>query len=190
MAGIRRVLRLEAYLQPLHFQNLGKLLLTMSLLWAYFTFAERLTVWYGNEPSEMAVLIATQSGRYAPLFWTMVLCNFVLPFLVLSVRRFRTIAGTVVASCGVVVGMWLERFLIIVPSLSHKHLPYSWGTYAPQWPEIVIMGASFCGMALLYVVFCKLVPIISMWELQGTASERELGPEVPSRPVGVVEELT
>ena len=94
MAVLRRFLRLEAYLHPLHFQNLGKLLLLMSLLWVYFIFAERLTVWYGNEPSEMAVYWATQRGRYAPLFWTMVTCNFLIPFPILALRKLRTITGT------------------------------------------------------------------------------------------------
>jgi molybdopterin-containing oxidoreductase family membrane subunit len=166
MALIRKTLHLEAYLRPIHFQNLGKLLLTMSLLWGYFVFNERLTTWYGNEPSEMAVFWATQSGRYAPLFWTMVFCNFVLPFPLLAIRRLRTIAGTVIASCGVVVGMWLERFLIVVPSLSYKELSYSWGSYTPRWPEIVIFSSTFAAMALLYVLFCKFVPIISIWELK------------------------
>ncbi|MBI4473920.1 MAG: polysulfide reductase NrfD [Acidobacteria bacterium] len=166
MALIRKILHLEEYLQPIHFQNLGKLLLTMSLLWGYFTFNERLTVWYGNEPSEMAVFWSTQTGPYAPLFWTMVLCNFVIPFPLLAIRRFRTITGTVIASCGVIVGMWIERFLIIVPSLAHKQLPYAWGTYTPQWPEIVIMAGSFSAMGLLYLIFCKFIPIISVWELK------------------------
>jgi len=138
----------------------------MSLLWGYFVFNERLTVWYGNEPSEMAVFWTTQSGKYAPLFWTMVFCNFILPFPLLAIRKLRTVTGTVIASCGVVVGMWLERFLIIVPSLSHKPLTYSWGSYTPQWPEIVIMTSSFAAMALLYLLFTKVVPIISIWELR------------------------
>jgi molybdopterin-containing oxidoreductase family membrane subunit len=166
MAVVRKVLGLEQYLRVVHFQNLGKLLLTMSLLWGYFVFNERLTVWYGNEPSEMAVFWATQTGRYAPLFWTMVLCNFVIPFPLLAIRRLRTVTGTVIASCGVIVGMWLERFLIIVPSLSYKQLPYSWGEYMPRWPEVMIMSSTFAAMALLYVLFSKLVPIISIWELK------------------------
>jgi molybdopterin-containing oxidoreductase family membrane subunit len=166
MALLRKILRLEAYLQPVHFQNLGKLLLTMSLLWGYFVFNERLTVWYGNAPHEMAVFWSTQIGAYAPLFWTMVVCNFVIPFPFLAIRKLRTITGTVIASCGVVVGMWLERFLIIVPSLSRKPLAYSWGRYTPRWPEIVIMISTFAAMALLYVLFSKVVPIISIWELR------------------------
>jgi Ni/Fe-hydrogenase subunit HybB-like protein len=165
MALIRTSLHLEEYLHPVHFENLGKLLLMMSLLWAYFIFAERLTTWYGNEPSEMAVFWATQRGGYAPLYWTMVVCNFVIPFPILALRRLRTIRGCVVASIAVLVGMWIERFLIIVPSLSHKYLPYSWGSYRPQPVEIVITISTFAAMALLYVLFSKAVPIISVWEL-------------------------
>ncbi len=166
MAFLRRFLKLEEYLHPEHFQNLGKLLLMMSLLWAYFVFAERLTVWYGNEPSEMAVFNATQRGPFAPLYWTMVVCNFVVPFSILALRKLRTITGCVVASCSVLVGMWLERFLIIVPSLGHKYLPYSWGVYRPRPVEIMITVSTFAAMALLYVLFAKLVPIISIWEMK------------------------
>jgi molybdopterin-containing oxidoreductase family membrane subunit len=166
MALIRKSLHLEEYLKPIHFQNLGKLLFTMSLLWGYFVFNERLTTWYGNEQSEMAVFWATQAGRYAPMFWLMVFCNFVLPFPFLAIRKLRTVTGTVIASCGVVVGMWIERFLIVVPSLSYKPLSYSWGTYAPRWPELVIFTSTFAAMTLLYVLFCKFVPIISIWELK------------------------
>jgi molybdopterin-containing oxidoreductase family membrane subunit len=166
MAGLRKFLHLEDYLHPIHFENLGKLLLMMSMLWAYFVFAERLTTWYGNGTSEMNVFWATQRGSYAPLYWLMVICNFVIPFPILALRKTRTIAGCVIASCGVVVGMWLERFLIIVPTLGHKYLPYSWGTYEPSRAEIMIMISTFAAMGLLYTLFAKLVPIISIWELK------------------------
>src|SRR6476646_1768406 len=166
MAGIRRFLHLEAYLHPVHFQNLGKLLLMMSLLWAYFVFAERLTVWYGNESAEVQVLRVPQKGSFAPLYWTMIVCNFVVPFVILSIRKLRTITGCVVASFGVCIGMWLERFLIVVPSLSHKFLPYTWGHYRPRPVEIIITIATFAAMTLLYTLFAKFVPIISIWELK------------------------
>lgn len=166
MALLRRFLHLETYLRPVHFANLGKLLLLMSLLWTYFIFAERLTTWYGNDPSEMAVFWATQRGSYAPLFWAMVVCNVIIPFPLLAIKRLRTIAGTVAASLTVIVGMWLERFLIIVPSLANKHLPYAWGAYRPTWVEVTITLATFAAMGLLYVIFSKVVPIISIWELK------------------------
>jgi molybdopterin-containing oxidoreductase family membrane subunit len=166
MAFVRRFLHLQEYLHPVHFENLGKLLLMMSLLWTYFIFAERLTIWYGNDSAEVAVFQVTQRGSFAPLYWTMIVCNFVIPFLILSLRKLRTIAGCVLASSTVLVGMWLERFLIIVPSLGHKYLPYSWGTYRPRPVEIMITVSTFAAMGLLYVLFSKLVPIISIWELK------------------------
>jgi Ni/Fe-hydrogenase subunit HybB-like protein len=186
MAVLRKTLRLESYLHPMHFENLGKLLLLMSLLWMYFVFAERLTVWYGNEPSEMAVYWATQRGRYAPLFWTMVTCNVLIPFPILSLRKLRTITGTVIASIAVLVGMWLERFLIVVPSLAYKALPYSWGTYAPQPVEIIIMTSTFAAMGLLYALFSKFVPIISIWELKvGRHPKRVVTPQEAEEAAGL-----
>jgi molybdopterin-containing oxidoreductase family membrane subunit len=166
MALLRKSLRLEEYLKPMHFSNLGKLLLTFSLLWFYFTFAERLTTWYGNEEAEMAVFWSTIRGDFAPLFWAMMILNFVIPVPILAIKKLRTITGTVIASCGIVVGMWLERFLIVVPSLQRKFLPYSWGSYRPTWVEITLMASGFGLMALLYLVFSKLVPMIAIWELK------------------------
>jgi hypothetical protein len=84
----------------------------------------------------------------------------------MGIRRFRTITGCAIASLGVIVGMWLERFLIIVPSLGHKYLPYSFGSYRPQPVEFIVAGATFAAMTLLYVLFAKVVPIISIWELK------------------------
>jgi molybdopterin-containing oxidoreductase family membrane subunit len=166
MAVLRKALHLEEYLHAVHFQNLGKLLLLMSLLWGYFTFAERLTTWYGNGSAEMAVFWETQRGSYAPLFWTMVICNLVIPFPILAIRKLRTITGCVIASSTIVVGMWLERFLIIVPSLATKYLPYTWSSYRPQPVEIIITAATFAAMVLLFTLFAKAVPIISIWELK------------------------
>jgi molybdopterin-containing oxidoreductase family membrane subunit len=96
----------------------------------------------------------------------MVVVNFVIPVSILSIKKLRTITGCVIASCGVLVGMWLERFLIVVPSLGHKYLPYSWGTYRPRPVEILITISTFAAMTLLYVLFSKFVPIISIWEMK------------------------
>lgn len=181
MALLRKFLHLEEYLLRMHFENLGKLLLVMSLLWVYFVFSERLTGWYGNEPSEMAVFWLTQTGRFSPLFWTMVVCNFIIPFPLLAIKKFRTITGCVIASITVVIGMWLERFLIIVPSLAHKYLPYSFGTYRPTWVEITITAATFAAMVMLYMLFSKFIPIISVWELKWGQHTEEVRDPVLAR---------
>jgi Ni/Fe-hydrogenase subunit HybB-like protein len=179
MAALRKFLHLENYLLPIHFENLGKLLLVMALLWGYFVFNERLVTYYGNGPAEMTVFWQTQRENFAPLYWTMVICNFVLPLILMGIKRFRTITGCMIASVGVLLGMWLERYLIIVPSLGHKYLPYSFGTYSPQPVEIVITTATFAAMILLYALFSKVVPIISMWEMKAAD---HLPPKASSAP--------
>ena len=167
MAVLRKVFHLDDYLQPIHFNYLGLLMLVMVLLWTYFTFAEYLTTYYGNEPDEMRVFMSKFGGKYAPYFWAMVLFNFAVPFVLLAVNRFRTITGTVIASVSIIIGMWLERFIIIVPTLANPRLhQYAQGSYAPTIIEIGIMVGCFSLFALFYVLFSKLFPIVSISEVR------------------------
>ena len=76
--------------------------------------------------------------------------------------------------------MWLERFLIVVPPLEHKYLPYDWGSYSPTWVEITITVGTFMGMILLYVLFAKFVPMISIWELKGGKHPQPLADQAHS----------
>jgi molybdopterin-containing oxidoreductase family membrane subunit len=173
MVTLRKVLHLEAYLQPKHFSNLGLLLLTMSLLWFYFTFAEYLTVWYGNLPEEMENFWFKLTGPFAPWFWGMVIGNFVIPVPILAFRKTRTITGCFIASVFVLIGMWLERFVIVVGSLSRPRMEFAWGSYAPTWVEISIMIGTVAYFILLYVIFAKLFPIVSIWEFKEGQREAE-----------------
>jgi Ni/Fe-hydrogenase subunit HybB-like protein len=173
MSLIRRTMRLEVYLTPHHFNNLAKLLLLMSLLWLYFTMAENLTAWYGNEPREMNVLGARIRGNFGPYFWVMVFCNFVVPFVLLGVRKLRNITTATIASVTVLIGMWLERFLIVIPTLSYGRLTSAWGRYTPSWVEVSITVATFAMMGVLYLVFAKLFPIIAIWEFETHSGQEE-----------------
>lgn len=163
---LRKVYRLEDYLRPVHFNNLGLLLLVMTVLWFYFTFAEHLTVWYGHEPVEMSVFWAKFTGPYAPAFWTMFTTCFIIPFALLCNRHTRTVTGTFIASLSVNIGMWLERFTIVVPSLSNPRLPVEVSTYFPTWVEWSLLAGCFASFILLYMLFTKLFPIISIWEVR------------------------
>lgn len=166
MALIRSVYGLQAYLKPIHFNYLGVLLLVMALLWFYFTFSEYLVTFYGGEPVHMAVWWAKISGPFAPAFWTMVVCCFLVPLAILANRRTRTVKGTVVASIAVTIGMWLERWTIVVPSLSNPRLPGTEAHYFPSWVEWSIFAASAATFTLLYMIFTKLFPIVSIWEIR------------------------
>jgi len=110
----------------------------------------------------------------------------VIPFIILANYKTRTILGCVIASFGVLIGMWLERFLIIVPALGHKYLPNSFATYRPRPVEIIITAATFAAMMLLYALFSKVVPIISIWELKaGEHTPPELiPPATEEHPLG------
>ena len=166
MGILRRALGLDLYLTEHHFNNLSKLLLLMSLLWFYFTFAEYQTTWYGNEPNEMAVFASKIRGPYSPFFWAMVFCNFCVPFVLLGIRRLRNISTAMISSVCVLIGMWLERYLIVAPTLGNPRMIAASGVYAPTWVEISITAATFAGMIVLYLLFSKLFPIISIWEFK------------------------
>lgn len=165
-AILRKLYHLEDILRPIHFNNLGKLLLVLSLLWAYFTFTEYLSAFYWNDPMEMSVVKMKFFGNYAGLFWFMAACCFAIPLFILANPKTRTITGTVIVSLFVNVGMWLERFLVIIPTLSHPRLPYPRGLYHPTWVEWSITLGSFSGFILLYLIFAKLFPVVSIWELK------------------------
>jgi molybdopterin-containing oxidoreductase family membrane subunit len=166
MAVIRSVYGLQDYLKEIHFNYLGVLLLVMSLLWFYFTFSEYLVTFYGNEPVHMAVWWAKISGPFAQAFWTMVACCFVIPLVILANRKTRTVKGTVVASIAVTVGMWLERWTIVVPSLANPRVPGAEAPYFPSWVEWSIFAGAAATFALLYMVFTKVFPIVSIWEIR------------------------
>lgn len=164
MASLRKLMGLERYLREVHFVNLSKLLLLMSLIWGYFTFSEHLTTWYGNLPSEIRVFQVREHGLYGMLFWTMVVCNFVIPFVLIGISKLRSIPTIAVSSVAVLIGMWLERFLIVIPTLSTPPLAAAWGSYSPSWIELSITVGTFAAMVLLYLLFVKAFPIIAIWE--------------------------
>jgi len=166
MALIRWVYHLENYLKDVHFQNLGILLFVMTLLWTYFTFSEYLTTFYGAEPTHMQVFWSKFTGEYSLEFWSMVLCCLVIPVIFLSNRKMRTMKGMVFASLAITIGMWLERFIIVVPTLANPRLPYERGIYHPSWVELSLLAGCFAFFILLYVLFTKFFPIVSIWEIK------------------------
>jgi Ni/Fe-hydrogenase subunit HybB-like protein len=177
MTLIRRAWHLEAYIGDRQYNYLGLLLLAMSAFWMYFTLAENLTTFYGAVTDEMTVDQAKLLGSFRWLFWGMVFLNAVVPFAILVWRRGRTPLGTFVASIAVVIGMWLERYLIVIPSLTRPRLAFEWASYLPTWTEIAITFGSFALLALLYLVFFKIFPIMALWEVEeGQAIEARRAP--------------
>jgi Ni/Fe-hydrogenase subunit HybB-like protein len=167
MVILRRAYGLGNYFKPVHFDYMGRLLLLFSLLWFYFTFAEYLTAFYGKEPAEMRTFWAKVAGPFAVPFWLMVACCFVIPLALMARRSMRTPKGTLIAGIAVVIGMWLERFNIVVPtSVNPRWEMESLGHYLPSWVELSILAGTFAGFVLLYMVATKFFPIVSIWEIK------------------------
>ncbi|GBD86527.1 putative hydrogenase 2 b cytochrome subunit [bacterium BMS3Abin03] len=166
MIAFRKVFHLENYLKLIHFQYLSTLLLIMSLLWFYFTFSEYLTGIFGAEPHEMDVILYKFTGPYAIFFWSMVVFNFIIPVIVLSFKKFKTIKGILFASITVVIGMWLERLNIVIPSLANPRMELGSGMYFPSLTEWSLFVGAIAVFVLGYVLFSKFFPIISIWEIE------------------------
>jgi Ni/Fe-hydrogenase subunit HybB-like protein len=185
MVLLRWVFRYEAYLTRQHFDNLGKITLAVCIAWTYFYFAEILTTWYGRLEAEYRVITEIMYGVYAPFFWAMIAFNFVIPFSLLLFRRVRrSILAIFIISILINVGMYIERYLIVIPGLSRSHMPFMWTNWTPTWVEISMSVGTFAGFTLLYILFTKFFPIIAIWEIkegQVIHSTREIaGTEVPT----------
>jgi molybdopterin-containing oxidoreductase family membrane subunit len=178
MITIRKVFHLEEYLTPLHFDNMGKLLLVISLLWTYAYFVEVQITWYAHEPIEWEVF-SYMSSRYTPQLLIMLMGNSLLPIIALCFKKLRRSIGVMlVVSLWVNVAMFIERFLIIVPTLSHKNMPFAWGSYSPSLVETLVNLAALAGFALLFTLFAKFFPIVAITDV------RELDVEKAEVPLG------
>ena len=166
MAAIRWRFHLEKEIKPLHFRNLGLMLLALDVALMYFTLSEYLTASYMGASRDASWLSLLASGSFAPMFWGMVLGGFLAPAFILGVTRARSVRWTVVAAVLVNIGMWFERYLIVVPTMASPQMPTEIASYWPTWVEWSILAAAVAGFALLLVLFSKLFPVVSIWEVQ------------------------
>ncbi len=166
MIAFRKVYHFENYLKEIHFQYLSTLLLIMSLIWSYFTFSEYLTGVFGAEPHEMHIILYKFTGPFAFYFWGMILCNFLVPVIIISFKKLRTITGIFIASVAVVIGMWLERFIIVVPSLANPRLDVPIGIYVPTVLEWALFAGGLAVFVMGFMIFSKFFPLISVWEIE------------------------
>jgi len=171
---MRRWLGLERYVLVDHFEGIAKILLFTSLIVTYSYVVEHGLALYGHNPFEHDQYLYRAVGDYRALFAIMLVCNSLLP-LTLFVRRWRrSLPWLFTLGILVNVGMWVERFVIIVASLSHDYDPYAWGTYTFSLTEAGITVGSFGLFFLLFLLFSRLLPVLSMTEVkQGLAEHRE-----------------
>lgn len=171
LAALRRTHRLEPFVTPWHFERLARLLLVTSLIVTYSYGAEHFMAFFGESAAERDLFVFRATGPYAPFFWTMILCDSVLPLLCFSARVRGSIAALVVIALLVNVGMYLERFLIVVVPLAHAYDPFAWGTYTPRLVEIAILAGSFGWFAFWLLLFVKLFPSVALAEMKAHVAE-------------------
>jgi Ni/Fe-hydrogenase subunit HybB-like protein len=171
MFVLRKYMNFEHLITKLHFDNLGKLLLVMSLLWTYINIVELFTGWYSGSSEEYEALGFRLFGFYGPLYWEMILFCAFAPLLLIS-KRFRTsFVPMLILSILINIGMYTERFLIVATSLPRQYLPDAWGVYVPSLVEISIMIGSFGMFTTLFLIFVKIFPSISLYEVKETLPE-------------------
>ncbi len=166
MAVLRRVYHLEDILTIKHFDYMRKLLIALSLVWLYFMVAEYLTTFYGQEVEEMHIFWEKFTGAFAIPFWIMFVCCFAIPFIIFLTKGKKSIGWMVAAGLIINLGMWLERYIVILPTLTRPRLlsGLTMGEYTPTWVEWAITAACFAGALLLYALFTRFFPIVSIWE--------------------------
>jgi molybdopterin-containing oxidoreductase family membrane subunit len=173
---IRKAYRLENLVTERHLDNCAKIMLATGLVLAYTYVIEPFTSWYSGDKFEMAVVHNRAAGPYAWSFWAVIALNVVIPQLLWWKRNRTQPLILFLISIDVLVGMWLERYMIIVSSLNRDYLPASWFRYsATAWDNIMLYG-SIGLFTLLFLLFVRFFPMISMSEV------RELLPY--SRPGG------
>jgi molybdopterin-containing oxidoreductase family membrane subunit len=166
MVPMRRMLHLKHYITDDHFEAIAKILLFTSLIVTFAYIVEHGLSFYGHSPFEHDQYLYRVLGDYWVLFGIMILCNSLLP-LTLFVRRLRrNIVWLFVLSILVNIGMWVERFVIIVASLANDFDPYAWGVYRPSFVEIGITVGSFGLFFLLFLLFVKLIPVLAITEIK------------------------
>ncbi|MBI2861081.1 MAG: polysulfide reductase NrfD [Chloroflexi bacterium] len=180
MAIFRKLFHLEEYLTERHFRNLGYLLLVSLLIYLYLTFSEYLTVGYKLPTEEKHLLEILMLGESAPWFWFFAIGGMLIPAALILYRRGPVIPKLVIASILINIGMWLKRFVIVVPSIQVPLMPFEFGSYSPTWVEWSITAAAVAGFVLVFAIFAKLIPLISIWEVaedaKGHAPEAEIHP--------------
>jgi molybdopterin-containing oxidoreductase family membrane subunit len=157
---------LKDVITPRHLENMCKILLATGMMVGYAYAIEFFISWYSGNPAEGFVFINRAFGPYAWAYWTMVFCNVVTPQAFWS-RRARSnpwiIFGVALA---VNVGMWFERFVIIVTTLSRDFLPSSWNSYTPSWVEVLTLVGSFGLFFTLFLLFLRFLPMVAMAEVK------------------------
>jgi molybdopterin-containing oxidoreductase family membrane subunit len=171
---LRAIYGLGDFITMRHLENMAKIVLVTGLIVSYGYAMEAFMAWYSGNQYESFMIRNRMLGPYAPAYWTLILCNTVLP-QVLWFKRLRTnVIALFLMAMVVNVGMWLERFVIVVTSLHRDFLPSSWGMYSPTiWDWATYVGTIGLFLTLLFL-FIRVLPMISIFEMRTLLPEAQV----------------
>ncbi|MGE5673837.1 MAG: NrfD/PsrC family molybdoenzyme membrane anchor subunit [Mycobacterium leprae] len=175
MAIFTKVYHLEKYITWTHFRRMGYLMLTGGLVYLYMTFDEYITPSFDGTKAQQALSQSVFTGQFHGVFWSTILLTFV-PVILVACARWTGKTGLIVGGILANIGMWLKRYLIIVPTLANPYLgiqgvPAQYAQYHMTWVEWSVSGGALAGFILLYFAFSKLFPIVSLWETRETTEQ-------------------
>lgn len=165
---------MQGLITTAHFDVMAKVMLAAAIIMGLSYASEWFNAWYGGERADRSVVAFEFAGSYAPMFWSLLLCNVVIPqaFWFAAIRR--SIIAVFVIAVIINIGMWLERILIIWNTLSHDYMPSAWRLFLPTvWDWITTFG-SLGLFVLMFLVFVRLVPVISMHEVRKLVAEEQM----------------
>jgi Ni/Fe-hydrogenase subunit HybB-like protein len=163
---LRAAYGLEDLITMRHLDNMAKVLLTTGLIVAYGYVMEIFFAWYSANQFESYMITNRMTGPYAPMYWALIFCNIFVPQMLWFPRVRANVPALFVIALIVNIGMWLERYIIVVTSLHRDFLPSSWGMYAGTiWDWATFLGTIGLFLALLFL-FIRFLPMISIYEMR------------------------
>lgn len=173
MVPARQMLNLEKLITIRHLENMCKIILATGSIVGLAYGTEFFIAWYGQVPAEQFAFLNRAFGPYAWAYWTMISCNVISPQIFWFKKARTTPWIIVVVSIFVNIGMWFERFVIVVSSLSRDYLPSAWAYFTPTWVDWGMLIGSFGLFFTLFLLFCRTLPVINMAEVKATLAKQE-----------------
>ena len=172
---LRALYGLEGFITMRHLRNMALIMLATGLIVAYGYLMETFMGWYSGNLHERFVLLNRAFGPYGSLFWLLLLFNVLVPQALWVARVRASVPALFLISLSVNVGMWLERFVIVVVSLHRDFLPSAWGMYAPtRWDWATLVGSVGLFLALMFL-FVRFLPMLSIFEMRAILPKAEAG---------------
>ena len=174
----RKVYNLEAYITKKHFVAVGVIMLVLAAFFGYFTFSDYLTKWYGSEKNDELLIHLL----FQKFYWPFIISNYIgvlLPLLVVGIARFRTINNITLTAIVVVIALWLNRYLIVVPTLESPYLPIQdarpeWLNYSATWVEWSLTAAGVAVFCLLFTLASKFITIVPVSGIEGEEKKEDV----------------